>query len=407
MQYVARQPILDANRQIKAFELLFRNSEENRCPESDADLASKTTMDTAILLGLDTLCEGHDLFLNCTHDLIVGGFPTLLPPDLTFVEVLESVQPTTGLVDALRDLKSAGYRIALDDFVPQRGYEPLIELADVIKVDFRATTPPVWAQFSATYLAPGRQLLAEKVETEDEFQAAVGLGYGLFQGYLFSKPSILSTSSLANLHPNQLRIIRLLASPSIDFVELEAAIKSDPALCYRLLKLLNSSAFYLRTEIRSVLHALTLLGEVEVRKWMLLVCAVLGSRGKKSYLLTTALVRARFAELIGNEARLSGPALFILGLLSLMDAILDVPMSMIVDQVAVSVDIRAALEGLPNPLRSCLDLVLCYETADWSRCDHIRKQWRIPAHTMSNSYIEAVRWAGQITGEYNRRVKPD
>jgi len=398
MQYVARQPILDSHRCLTAFELLFRNSHENRCPPSDPDVASKKTMDTALLVGLDTLSGGHDVFLNCADDLILSGLPTLFPPGITVIEVLESVQPTPSILDACREFKRLGYRIALDDFVPQPGLEPLIELADVIKIDVRSTSPADCAAIASKYLATNHQLLAEKVETKEEFQRAATMGFTRFQGYFFSKPTILSTARIDGLDSNQFRMLRMLGKAQLDLVEVEAVVKSDPALCYRLLRLLNSSVFYFQSEIRSVLHALMLLGEAEVRKWLLLVCAVVGGmKAQKRHLLITALVRARFLELIAPEAQLSRSALFILGMLSLMDALLDVPITAIADQVAVSTEVRSALAGAPSPLRRCLDLALAYEGADWILCEEIRKEWRIPPGVVSRAYVDALGWAKEVS----------
>ena len=400
MQYVARQAILDADRCLTAYELLFRDSTENRCPPGDPDLASKKTIDTAVLLGLETLSDGHRVFLNSTANLILDGLPTLFPPQITVVEILESVQPTRQLIEACQNLKSEGYCIALDDFIEQPGYEPLIDLADVIKVDVRATPASAWPTLAAKYLRNHRQLLAEKVETEEEFVGAKAAGFTLFQGYFFSKPSIFSTSSVEKLDANQARILRTLASPQLNLLEVESIVKSDPALCYRLLRFLNSPAFYLQDEIRSVLHALTLLGEVEIRKWMLLVCALgAGAEANKKHLLENALIRARFAESLAPKMGLSSSTLFILGILSLMHAILDVSVESLVDLVAVAADVRAALLGTPNSLRKGFELVLAYEAADWNRCEKIRNRWQIPDRFLFDSYLEAIHWARLLTQE--------
>jgi c-di-GMP-related signal transduction protein len=191
-----------------------------------------------------------------------------------------------------------------------------------------------------------------------------------------------------------------LASPELNLLEVENIIKSDPALCYRLLRFLNSSAFYRQDEIRSVLHALALLGEIEIRKWMLLVCALgAGGGAKKKHLLETALIRARFAESLAPKMGLSSSSLFILGILSLMPAILDVSVETLMELVAVSTDLRAALIGTPNPLRTGFDLVLSYEAADWSRCEELRTKWQIPAPFLSGTYVEAIQWSRQLTNE--------
>jgi c-di-GMP-related signal transduction protein len=396
MQYVARQAILDSNRTLQAYELLFRDSLENRCPEEDPNLASKKTMDTAVLYGLNALSDGYEIFLNCTHDLVVEGLPTLFSPEKTVVEILETAQATPELVGACASLKRAGYQIALDDFVPQPGYEPLIELADVLKIDFRTTAPAVRKEYAAVYRSRTRRLLAEKVETEEEFETAKNCGYSLFQGYLFSKPSVVSTPAVGGLDANQSRILRVLGRAELDLGEVEQAIKSDPALCYRLLRFLNSSAFYLQTEVRSIIHGLALLGEHETRKWLLLASAVIGLKTKDPHLVSMMLVRARFAELLGPEVRLPSSSLFMLGLLSLMHALLGLSLPLLADRIAMSPEIRDALKGELNPMGRCLQLIVSFETADWETCEKIRKTWPISVDTLTRSYVEAARWAREI-----------
>ncbi len=397
MQFVARQPIMDLQRRLVGFELLFRTSLENYSPGGNPDAASKKTADAAVLLGLDILSAGHKVFLNCPEEFLVEKFPTLFPPELTVVELLETVQPRASVIRACTDLKRMGYAIALDDFVPQSGYEPLIELADLIKVDIQSTPRETFAKIAKQHLSTGHQLLAEKVETEEEFKASAELGFTMFQGYLLSRPKVLATANIGGLAINHYRILRLLSQPGLDLVEAENVIKSDPALCYRFLRFLNSPAFYFQSEIRSILHALTLLGEEEARKWLLMVCdAVADVKPSRKHLLEAALVRARFAELIAPETRLSHSELFLLGLFSSFGAILNLPLADIADQIAVSSDVRAGLLGAPGPMRSCLELVLAYEQADWHRCEQIRKQWQIPAHTLNRAYLEAAQWAKHI-----------
>lgn len=397
-RYVARQPIFDGRRQLAGFELLFRDSTENHAPDCDPDLASKKTVDAAVLLGLDILSAGHRVFLNCSERFLLDGFTTLFPPELTVVEIVETVPPTAEVVRACRAFKRLGYSIALDDFVAQPGYEALVEVADIIKLDIRATSPEDWEPIAREYLAMGRQMLAEKVETEEEFQTTARLGFSLFQGYLLSKPSVLETASLNGLEVNRERILRILESPYLDLVEVENVIKSDPALFYRLLRFLRSPAFYLQSEIRSVLHALILLGTDEVRKWLQLVCSVEGdTKGRQRTALNAVLVRAKFVELIAREAHLATSEPFTLGLLSSFDSILGLPMSALADGIAVSEEVRAALAGAKNPLQRCLEMALAYERAEWEACEQMRKDCPVPNYTLSRAYNEATHWAEQIS----------
>jgi c-di-GMP-related signal transduction protein len=396
MEFIARQPIFDVHRNVVAYELLSRSSEENHCMETDLDLASRKTMATAMLMGLDSLAGGNTIYLNCTEDLLLGEYPTLFPAQQTVVEVLETVQPSDDVVSACKDLKSAGYGIALDDFEGGAGQEPLIGLADIIKVDFRLTSSVEQAAIVRRYGGNGRVLLAEKVESDEEFNRAREQGYELFQGYFFCKPNILATRSVKSLNPQHARILGMLGQSTLDFHEVEELIKSDPALCFRLLRYLNSASFCFQREIRSILQATMLLGENELRKWLFLVSAIVAGRGH-SELVNLALIRARFAELLGAQVGIAGSELFFLGLLSLMDAILDLPLSSIMNDLAISPEVRETLLGKPGRLRDCLELVVAYERGEWEICDRIGAACHIPKPHLAEHYLCAVQWSNALT----------
>ncbi len=395
MEFIARQPIFDLKRNVVAYELLHRSSEENRCAEPNLELASRQMMGTAMLLGFDTLSSGHTIFVNCTEEMLCGGYPTLFPPEQTVVEVLETVQPSREVISACTDLKSAGYTIALDDFENRSGQERLIEVADIIKVDFRSTSTSERALLVQQYAKNGRIMLAEKVETNEEFANAAEQGYTLFQGYFFSKPRMLSTKSVRSVNPLQVRIMRMLSREMLDFREVEMLIKSDPALCFRLLRYLNSASFCFRHEVASILEAVMMLGEKEVRKWLLLVSAIMAGN-RKPELVTTAMVRARFTELVAPKMGLSASLGFLLGLLSLMHAILDLPLADVVEQLAVPNEIRTALVGTPSRWSSCLAVVLAYESGDWQLCELLLREHYFPMETLVTDYCEAVKWADSI-----------
>ncbi len=396
MLYVGRQPILDSQRCLAGYELLYRNSNDNWCPQDDPNLLCKRTMDTAVLFGLDTLGSGHKLFLNCTHDVVVGGFPTLFPADSTVIEVLETVVPTPTLVAACRELKEKGYGIALDDFVYSAEFDPLIEIADYIKVDVRMTPLEECDALARRFLAGSRCMLAEKVEAEEEFHALNAMGFSLFQGYLFSRPKVLSTSRIDGFESQYFRIFELLSQAQLNVVDLESVIKTEPALCFRLLRYLNSPAFCLQSEVRSILQGLLLLGETAVRKWLMLVCSVIaGAHPQKRMILQTALIRARFAELMAPHFQMESSALFITGLISMMDAIMDKPLPTILEQVAIPEDIHQALLGNDNGIRKCFDLVIAYEAADWTLCEQLRPK-HFSSEQLSEAYVKAVQWSHDL-----------
>lgn len=279
-RFIARQPIVDREQRVKGYELLFRQTAENIFTNHDPDLASKRVMDTAVLVGVDSLSNGRSIYLNCTRDTIVNGYVTLFSPEVTVVEIVETVDPDPDLISACRELQKAGYRIALDDFVDHPRFAPLAELADIVKVDVRLSSPAVRAQLARKYAHTHTQLLAEKVETHEEFAAVAELGYTLFQGYLFGKPVVLSTRDISSSRTTHLRIVQAANAAELDFLALEALIESEPALHNRLFRYLDSAAVSFTTAIKSILEALTLLGERNVRKWLKLVCAVLASEGR-------------------------------------------------------------------------------------------------------------------------------
>ena len=398
MQFIARQPIFDVERRVQAYELLFRDSTENRCAGIDPDLASQEAFDIAVLLGLDVLSEGYSLFLNCPHDFLVERYPTLFPPDFTVIEVLETVEPDEPVLAALREMKRAGYRIALDDYVDAPRFAPLVELADIIKIDFRTTPAAVRGELAERYNHGRRQLLAEKIETQEELAEAARLGFALFQGYFFGKPEMLTTGKVPVLVDTHLRIQRALSSPALDLIAIEQLIKSEPALCYRLLRYLQSPGFYLQTEIMSILHALALLGENELRKWLMLMASVVAAGGEPNpEPIARALARARFAELLAPFVALSASSLYLTSLFAQMERIVNRPLAKIVDEVVLPEEVREALAGEATPLRHCQELVAAYDRGDWRKSDSLRRRFQIPEIELRAMRREAAVWASRMT----------
>lgn len=390
-RFIARQPIFDREQRVAAYELLFRQTAENICISNDPDLASKCTIDTAVLVGVNVLSNGRMMFVNCTRDTIMNGWVTLFPPEITVLEILETVEPDPDLISACQELRKAGYRIALDDFVDHPHLAPLTELADIIKVDVRLSPPAVQAELARKY-ANSHTLLAEKVETQEEFGAVAQLGYMLFQGYFFCKPVVVSTRDISGSRATHLLILQAANAPELDFREIEALIKSEPAVYYRLFRYLNSAAFCFRTEIKSIVQALALVGEHGVRKWLTLVCAVLAGEGKPRELVALALVRAKFCELLGRYTGASESALFMLGLFSLMDAILDTSIEVILEQVRLPPEVNEALLGRHSVLRRTFELVLAFEAGDWTTCEQLADKLHVSEDAVNQAHMSAVAW---------------
>ena len=396
-RFVARQPILKTDQKVFGYELLFRDGVENQFSGSDSEHASRSVLDSSLLMGLDLLCDGRRAFVNCARGVLLHDYMTLLPPGQAIVEILENVAADEEVVAACRSLKSAGYLIALDDFTANDHRAALTALADIIKVDFRLTARRHLAGIVERY-GKRCQMLAEKVETQEEFRAARMLGFVYFQGYFFCKPEMLPSSQLSPNRLNHLRMLQAASRPELNQREIEELVKSEPSLCYRLLRYLNSSLFGLSSEIHSVRHALSLLGERETRRWLHLVATLAAGQHKTSALILAALVRARFCELLGMKSGQRASELFLMGLLSLMDAILDMPMADIMKNVSLDPECKAALLGKAGSSGAVYHLVLAQEAGDWPRVAELARQLHLTENEIAIEHWRAMEWARQMTG---------
>jgi EAL and modified HD-GYP domain-containing signal transduction protein len=396
-RYVARQPVLTGDESVFGYELLFRDGVADYFSAPDGDAASRSTLDASVLLGLDVLCDGRYAFINCTRDLLLNDYLTLLPADRVVAEILENVPADEEVIAACRRLKEAGYMIALDDFVPGDPREPLTRLADIIKVDVRRSS---LADSTAIFRQSGERcrLLAEKVETRQEFVAMRKAGFTYFQGYFFRKPELLRAREIPANRINYLRLLKAASRPELDPREIEGVIKGEASLCYRLLRYLNSPLFGFPAEIRSVRHALVMLGEREVRRWVRLATTLVASQSKSSDVVLSALVRAHFCELLAPRLAHCHSDLFLVGLLSLMDAILGMPMAMVLEGIALDRETRAVLLGQRSSLSPIYDLMLAQENAQWEKVAQISTQLRLRGSFVAECHWMAMQWARQMTG---------
>ncbi|HXM64855.1 MAG TPA: HDOD domain-containing protein [Terriglobales bacterium] len=396
-QFVARQPILTVDEKVFGYELLFRDGVEDFFRHADPDLASRSTLNTAMLLGLDVLCDGRRAFVNCTRDVLLKDYITLLPSEQAVVEVLETVPADELVVAACRRLKEAGYTIALDDFAVNDPREALTDIADIIKVDIRATSEADAAAMVKRY-GPWRcRMLAEKVETHGEFLTAKKAGFLYFQGYFFRRPEILTAHEIPANRLNYLRMLKAVSQPELDVREIENLIKSEAALCYRLLRYLNSAAFGFANEIHSVRHALSILGEREVRRWIRLVATLGAGQGKTSELVLSAMVRARFCELLSPRIPHGDSDLFLMGLLSLMDAILEIPMSQVLDHIPIDQETKSVLLGGASRLRLFYQLMLAQESGEWKTASDLTSRLHITESEVAECYWQAMQWAREVS----------
>jgi len=397
-RYVARQPIFDREENVFGYELLFRNGLENVF-SGDKDEASRATLDRSLLMGLDILCDGRRAFVNCTRDTLVKGLVTLLPSTSTVIEILENVPPDPDVIKACHTLKEAGYTIALDDYVSDDPRESLVDVTDIIKVDLQLTNEIQRAALVQRFGPWRRRMLAEKVETQRDFDRARDQGFVYFQGYFFRRPELLSTHDLPANQLNYLRMLQEVSRPELDIPALEKLIKAEASVCYRLLRYLNSAMFGLKNEVHSVRHAMSMLGERDVRKWVRLVAAVGAGQDKSSDLVLSALVRGRFGELLSPLVPHGESDLFLLGLLSLIDAMLEMPMADVLTRIPIDAATKAVLLGQPSPLRPMFQLMLAHESGEWDAAAALSQSLHLDSEMVAGYYWQAQKWARALSLE--------
>jgi len=395
LRFVARQPILAADQQVFGYELLFRDGVEAYFRNPDPEAASRSTLDSTFLFGLDTLCDGRRAFVNCTRDILLKDYITLLPPQQTVVEVLETVEPDDLVIAACKRLSESGFMIALDDFVVDDPRTRLVDFADLIKVDLRVTTGEQCDVLVKRFRNQRCRMVAEKVETQEEFKSAQKIGFSYFQGYFFRRPEILAVREIPANRLNYLRMLKLVSEPELDMRDIETLVKSEAGVCYRFLRYLNSAIFGFSSEIQSVRQGLSLLGEREVRRWIRMVATMAAGEGKPTELISSALVRARFCELLSPKVPHGNSDLFLMGLLSLMDVIMELPMSTVLEQISLDKDTKEVLLGKPSNLRPVYQLMLAQESGEWEQASQIASKLHLPDSVAGDLYFEAIQWGRQ------------
>lgn len=395
--FIGRQAILDQKKNVYAYEILFRSGLKNAFdPSLDGNVATQSVMvNTMLDFGMKKLVSDKKAFINFTEKNLLNRAPQLLPADSIVVEILETVQPTPAILEAVQELKDEGYKIALDDFVLLPGYELLIDMADIIKVDFRITEDPEERKRLREILPGHVRLLAEKIETEEEFHQALEYGYVLFQGYFFCKPVVLHKKKLTSNALSQIRLLKEVNRQDFDFSAIINVISSDTNLVHKLLTYINSVGIGLTYHISNLRQAAVLLGSGGMRRWVTLISLQTFSEDKPPELFTISLLRAKFCELIAHEIKrpdLTPDTGFLLGMFSLLDVLLSQPMEEVLKEVGLSSELNAALLGEDNILRHVLDLVIAYEQGDWDKVIACCRRENIPVEHLQPCYDEVLKW---------------
>jgi len=400
--FVARQPIFDRERRLYGYELLYRSeAADTQFDGTEAGSATNQVISSALLsIGLESLLGGKKAFINFNEALLSDGTHLLLPRETTVIEILETVEPTAELIALCRGIREQGYTLALDDFVPSPQFEQLTHLAQLIKVDMRLTDKPEQERLLRTYRPRGIAMLAEKVESYQEFEWARSAGYDYFQGYFFARPSVIHSQQVPAAKLNCLRLLIEIQKADLDFRRLEALIRVDVALTYRLLRYVNSALFGHSGEIRSIERALVILGGDTLRRWVALATLPMLATDKPGELATLSIVRARFCELLVQLAGITRQnEAFLMGLFSVLDALLDQPLDEALRSASVGLGITQALLGTApddSILSKIYRLTRHYEHGDWDEVERLAQGCGFPAISAGDAYVEATQWAQRM-----------
>ena len=397
-KYLARQPIFDHEQKVYAYELLFRSSLDNYFGQTDGDEATTMVIaDSFLLFGIESLTGGAKAFINFTKSTLIKEYALILPKDFIVIEVLENVEPDREVLAACKKLKKDGYKLALDDFIYAPKFKPLLELADIVKVDFIQSDEEERARLARDLIPRGIKMLAEKVETIEEFEQAQKMGYTYFQGYFFCKPVIVARKDIPGHKLNLLRIIQGANEPVIDFDRLADHIQGELALSYKLLKLVNSASYSPRTPITSIKNALAYLGENAIRKWTSLLALTVVGGDKPEELIVNSLVRAKFcetmAEILSRSKRASD--FFLLGLFSQLDAIVGRPLGELIVDLPLPGDVTQGILG-KGPLSMVLRLCIAFQKGYWEAVSKISAHLKIKENDLPRVYLEAIKWQEEV-----------
>jgi EAL and modified HD-GYP domain-containing signal transduction protein len=392
--YVGRQAIFDRRLDVVGYELLYRDSMENRARFDDVNQASATTMLNAFVeIGLDSLVGKVPAYINMPADFLLGHYPIPLPPERTVIEVLEDVPVTPALIDSLRDLRARGFKIALDDFLLTEATRPLLTVAHIVKVNVLGVSRDDLAAQYAELKPAGAIMLAEKISTHDELVFLRNLGFYYFQGYFLEMPTVQRVGRLPHDRAKLLRLLAALYDGKLNLRSIEAMVASEVGLGVRLLKLASSAAMSRGAPVGSIQQAIARLGIQQVAALVVLILAT-SFDDKPLELARQVLIRARMCELLARGAPVPADEMFTAGLLSLLDAILDRPLPEILDQLPLTALVRDALQGSASQPARIVETV-----RHQSRGDLVSLAAAgFSAQSVFMAWYEAVRWSDSIMG---------
>ncbi|MCP4216108.1 MAG: HDOD domain-containing protein [bacterium] len=390
---VARLPIFNEKKEVIAYRLQFQAGfQEYAKPINDEHAAIKV-ISNSMVIGLRNLTGGKKAFVTFNRKLLLSKIPCMFPMDLLAVEIPGLHEPEERLITACHNLRVSRYLLAMGPFVLEDQFVPFHSLADIIKIDY----PRMGDSFKPPASAPEIKYMADGIETKEQFEAARDEGYSYFQGFFFREPDLVGAREMPGYKVNYLQILSKVCQPNMPITEIENILKHDPSLTHKLLRFINSASYGFKVTVRSVGHALALLGKRDVKKWLSIIALSGIGSDTPEEVMRTAVVRARLCELIGQELGLESKSesanFFFMGIFSMADVLLGRPMLEVLAELPLETGVKAALLGEHNRYSRILHLVLSYEEADWENTARLSKelnlgQGRLPAH-----YLDAVQWA--------------
>jgi len=396
--FVTRQPIFDINLNIFAYDLLYRKGFNNTF-FNGFDKASSNIINTSFFsIGINKLTRNKKAIIKFTTNLLNKQIATLFPKDKLLIELPNNIEVDDQLLVSCEKLKREGYKFVFDNFTLTNLDNSILNFLDLIKVNFSNTSLKEKLEISKRLKKHKIDLIASNIENLTEFNTAVSEGYVYFQGNFFDRPIEYSTKEIPGHKLNYIRLLRELYKSDANFDEVERIIKQDVSLSHKLLRLMNSAYFGFSTKIQSIKHACILLGFNEIKKWFSLLSLSGIAVDKPEELIVKSVFRARFCENIAHLFNLSeeGPELYMMGLFSSIDAILDKPMAVLLAQLPIPSDIKLALLGVKNKYNEVFEIILLYEKGDWEKFSGKTEEYKIDEKEFPQFYDESIKWTNQV-----------
>lgn len=398
--FIARQPIFNEHRKLHAYELLYRGTKTHTLTSVTGEQATTSLLSSTFLTeGVEIISGSRPCFINFTEELLLKKVPFSFPKTRIVVEILEDVQPTDEIIRVCKTLSKKGYTLALDDFVYDRSFDPLIEWVDIVKIDFRLSPLDEVLKTVHKLKRFNVKLLAEKIETQDEYTKAIKMGFTYFQGFFFCRPESIKIKELAAAKLSLIHLLAEVTKKSTTIDRLHEIISKDISISYKLLRFLNSAYFYLVQKVTTVKHAIAYLGEKELRSFIMLVLVSELASDKPEELVRLALVRAKFCELLALESHFAEDAseIYLIGLFSLIDVMLDSTMEEIVNKLPLTPSAREALINKSGEYALFLQSSIAYERLQQKKLASALAPLQIEDERVAEIYLQAIKYANALT----------